>query len=166
MSKVQIDPDRLSYEAIREYAERVGFHHGIYTADGRAELEPLVRELGGELDYSSSVESLRVEDAGAFTIFLPPMTSMRRDRFTIAHELGHYFLHYLLPGHSGAHGFGRGERNRRETQANVFASSLLMPADAFTAAYNACEGNHWELASRFDVSPAAAGVRCQVLGLE
>jgi len=58
-------------------------------------------------------------------------------RFTVAHELGHYFI----PGHAErlfANGDGmhksRGElasSDRLERQADFFASSLLMPADQF-----------------------------------
>lgn len=62
-------------------------------------------------------------------------------------------------------GFGRGQRNRAETEANVFASSLLMPQASFTKAYDELYPNIVALARRSDVSPAAAEVRCEVFGL-
>ncbi|PPB47324.1 ImmA/IrrE family metallo-endopeptidase [Arthrobacter agilis] len=93
------------------------------------------------------------------------MTSNRRDRFTIAHELGHYFLHYLQPGMTTPKSFWRGESNRGETQANVFAASLLMPEDFFKAAFSRCGRDWWALSQIFGVSPRAAEVRAQVLGL-
>ena len=99
------------------------------------------------------------------TIFIPHHTSARRDRFTKAHELGHYFLHYLYPKVSGEARFGRGARDRAETEANVFASALLMPSEQFKRAYAEVGGDVWQLASRFDVSPRAAEVRAEVLGL-
>jgi Zn-dependent peptidase ImmA (M78 family) len=60
--------------------------------------------------------------------------------FTIAHELGHYFL----PGHIG-HLFSDGDqvhlsyagfvsRDNYEKEADFFAAALLMPSDLFTAA--------------------------------
>lgn len=158
---------RLSYGAIRRYAEQIGDYHNAYDRTGRADLEYLVKELGGRIQVSDwgSDESLHVDSEGAFTIFLPPSTSQRRDRFTLAHELGHYFLHYLYPERRGAASFNRGSRNTAETEANVFASSLIMPEDLFRRAYADLGGDLYGLARRFDVSPAAAEVRCQVLGL-
>lgn len=93
------------------------------------------------------------------------MTSNRRDRFTIAHELGHYFLHYLEPEVDGPRTFGRGERNRAETQANIFAAALLMPTEFFRQAHKRFGNDWWTLAEIFGVSPKAAEVRAQVLGL-
>lgn len=155
----------LNYKAIGEYAEFVGEHYRIHSHDGPADIEALVRTLGGRIEYAESNESMHVRGKGDFTIYLSEYTSRRRDRFTIAHELGHYYLHYVHPEKTNEAGFGRGERNLVETQANVFAASLLMPAELFRAAHRELSGESWSLAERFGVSPSAASVRCQVLGL-
>ncbi len=39
--------------------------------------------------------SLYVDGPDKFKIVVPAHTSQVRDRFTIAHELGHYVVHYL-----------------------------------------------------------------------
>lgn len=158
----------LSNAAIAEYASRVGRHHRIYSNSGKADLEKLLRALGGRVKVAQSFsapEALTVHDVGNFEVHLPPITSARRDRFTIAHELGHYFLHYLYPERVGFAVFGRGTRNRAETEANVFASSLLMPAEEFKNAYSRHGSDFWAIGEQFDVSPSAAEVRAQVLGL-
>lgn len=163
-----MEPSRLSTKAIREYAERVAEHYGIFGSGDRADLHGLVARLGGRVDVSSSLfndEALTVHAPGSFTIHLPQLTSDRRDRFTIAHELGHYFLHYLEPGVQGPKGYGRGSRNQGETQANYFAASLLMPEDRFRAAYKKLDGDMWKIGELFGVSPRAAEVRAQVIGL-
>lgn len=165
MSPVVTEPSRLTNLAIREYAERVGEHYDIYDRAGTGDVHELVRKLGGRLAYGDTKESLHVNAPGDFVIILPRVTSSRRDRFTIAHELGHYFLHYLHPKREAAASFGRGERNSVETQANVFASSLLMPEQKFTAAWHRSGGDVYSLARQFEVSPAAVEVRAQVLGL-
>ena len=165
MSVVVTKPSRLSNSAIREYAERIGSHYDAYDRAGTADLHDLLRKLGGRLEIGDSRESLKVNKAGDFVIYLPRVTSSRRDRFTIAHELGHYFLHYLHPKREGPARFGRGERNNIETQANVFASSLLMPEAEFRAAWGRHAGNLLSLARQFEVSPAAVEVRAQVLNL-
>ncbi|MET9325929.1 ImmA/IrrE family metallo-endopeptidase [Tsukamurella sp. NPDC003166] len=133
--------------------------------DGKVDLDRLVTMFGGRIEYRDSVEALHVRDAGDFTIFVPQFTSSARDRFTIAHELGHYFLHYRFAGHSDERTFGRGQRNRAETEANVFASALLMPKDEFRRQWRASAQDEWKVANYFDVSPAAAKVRAQVLDL-
>jgi Zn-dependent peptidase ImmA (M78 family) len=155
----------LSYTAIREYAEQIGRAHSVYDDQGRMDVLTLVNALGGRVVVVNTTESLHVDDDGSFVVYVPPTTSSRRDRFTIAHELGHYFLHWLYPRVGRAMSYDRGGRNRMETEANVFASSLLMPEQAFRAAHEQYGGDVWDLASHFDVSPAAADVRCQVLGL-
>ncbi|TFC92879.1 ImmA/IrrE family metallo-endopeptidase [Cryobacterium sp. TMT4-31] len=167
MSDVLIESP-LSNRAISEYAERVGTHHGIYSETGQADLKRLIGILGGHVDVSPSVyagEALSVRTRGDFTVHLPPMTSDRRDRFTMAHELGHYFLHYLQPAFEGPRTFGRGTRNKAETQANFFAASLLMPADKFKASHAVHGSDWWAVANVFGVSPKAAEVRAQVLGI-
>lgn len=164
-----MEPSRLSTKAIREYAERVADHYGIFNSEDCADVRGLVKRLGGRVDVSSSLfndEALTVHAPGDFTIHLPQLTSDRRDRFTIAHELGHYFLHYLQPERQGPMSYGRGSRNQAETQANYFAASLLMPEARFRAAYERLQGDMWKIGDSFGVSPQAAGVRAQVLGLD
>jgi predicted transcriptional regulator len=155
----------LTNQAISTYAEQVGDAHHIYEPTGRADIDVLLRRLGGAVRQAVDEESLHVRAKGDFTVFVPQLTSMRRDRFTIAHELGHYFLHYLYPKLVGEKRFGRGGRDRAETEANVFASALLMPAERFAAAYRLHSGDVWQLAEQFDVSPRAAEVRAEVLNL-
>lgn len=159
---------RLSNAAIAEYAERVAEHHDIFANRRSADVKGLVRTLGGRVTVAesfSATEALTVFEPGNFIVHLPPMTSDRRDRFTIAHELGHYFLHYLHPGHATPERFGRGARNRAETQANYFAAALLMPSTRFRETFKALEGDVWDVADAFEVSPRAVEVRAQALGL-
>lgn len=58
-----------------------------------------------------------------------------RKRFTIAHELGHYFLHRdeneTLYAHRDA-----GQSGKIETEANIFATNILMPEDLVREAIN------------------------------
>jgi transcriptional regulator with XRE-family HTH domain len=95
-----------------------------------------------------------------------------RQRFTIAHELGHYMLEHadyfhvdfggdLSPSATGEHP----EYNwRDERAANDFAANLLMPASFVREAHR----DHPDvrtLAALFKVSPAAMGFRLRNLGL-
>ncbi|MCG7284798.1 ImmA/IrrE family metallo-endopeptidase [Cellulomonas sp. ACRRI] len=158
-------PANLSNYDIAQYAERIARHHDVYDANGYADLQSLLSSLGGSITYADSAESLVVNGPGDFVVRLPHFTSNARDRFTIAHELGHYFLHYRLPKVEGPRRYGRGQRNRAETEANVFASTLLMPAKEFKKVWSRSDGDEWKVARHFEVSPLAATVRAEVLGL-
>ncbi|NMF27969.1 ImmA/IrrE family metallo-endopeptidase [Cellulosimicrobium aquatile] len=158
-------PAGLQNSAIAAYAERVGTNYSIYDSSGQADISALLNALGGRIEYSDRPEASHVWEKGNFVVFIPNSTSRRRDRFTIAHELGHYFLHYLYPKRSGEMSFGRGGRNRAETEANVFASALLMPDAPFRRAWRELGADEWHVARRFDVSPAAAQVRASILNL-
>lgn len=93
----------------------------------------------------------------------------RRQRFSIAHELGHLFLH------EGAEIFHRHEFHRpndsHEVQANYFAAEILMPAEAVRDEASKVKVDMLTdrsvllLARRFDVSVAAMTARLERLGL-
>lgn len=58
-----------------------------------------------------------------------------RVKFTIGHELGHYYLHrdYLLKGHSHGSKADFRSKDEMEEEADEFAAALLMPLDLFRA---------------------------------
>ena len=99
-----------------------------------------------------------------------------RKRFTIAHELGHHFLHLMSDGE-----FVDGEANlfrmpqedakeltpdrRQEIQANMFAAALLMPEEHIRSEWPRLRSID-EMAQLFNVSESAMGIRIDQLGLE
>lgn len=109
-------------------------------------------------------ETLRINDDKSFVVNIPNNTSPLRDNFTIAHELGHYFLHtdFNAPGSVT---FNRAGSSRAETEANWFAAELLMPENEFRVAAQEFNNDPRLVAARFGVSGAAARVRMSVLGL-
>jgi predicted transcriptional regulator len=168
-SGIEATRSRLSYSAIATYAEQIAREHGVIDPRGYVDVHGLVTKLGGEIVVDDRVESLDVREQGDFTVFIPTHTSQLRDRFTIAHELGHYFLHYRAPD---SHRIGeristftRLGRNVAETQANVFASNLLMPAQPFKEAFEGLGRDMVRVAAQFGVSVPAANVRAEYLGL-
>lgn len=164
-------PTRISNPEIQEMADQLSLVFRKRQADPddpKLDLVPILAALKADVTSGNRKESSEVEKDGTFHIYLPQMTSNRRDRFTICHEIGHYFLHYVIVDTSEDRfplRFGRGERNKAETQANVFASSFLMPHDIFKTEYDRLQGDNWQVAEAFGVSPDAASVRAQVLGL-
>ena len=104
----------------------------------------------------------------------PPL---RRHRFTIAHEIGHWVCHCLegrapslAPSYCRATDIAGDADRKIEREANIFASELLMPEVAVRAAWReigAGSGTDREapMAMRLDVSPSAMGWRLFNLGL-
>lgn len=151
-------------------ARQVGYEPG-------GDLAAIVKKLGGKIVVSdvwaesdATSGSIRIENDGSFVVAVASHTGIERDRFTIAHELGHYVLHYLWPKQNGkpvtaveARRYGSG---RVEWEANWFAAAFLMPAEPFRTAWEELGGILGEVAGRFGVSTEAARIRAEYLGLK
>ena len=131
-------------------------------------------------DFSEDVSAvLVVEEDGTATIGYNPKESPNRIRFSIAHELGHYFLHS-----NSSKGifmdklmFRKNIKlyNRREEQieieANYFAANLLMPKQLLIKEVRRLDydddddDNIKKLADLFEVSVSAMTFRLINLGL-
>ena len=157
----------LSRTDIEAYAGKVADAYGFQA--GQTDVRDLVKALGGTLASASLAESgyICVRGPGDFVILLPPHTSVHRDTFTIAHELGHYFLH-ARQGQVPIEAKRDLTPERAEWEANWFAAALLMPAAEFEDVYQRIQSTlpEADLAAHFGVSEAAAQVRMQVLKLE
>ena len=92
-----------------------------------------------------------------------------RQRFTVAHELGHFFLHneYLDKGLMDGIGFlpRDGSINKIENEANDFAANLLMPKSKFYELWNDKEISLSKMAQYFNVSGSAIVTRAKFLKL-
>lgn len=161
-------PCNLSTAQIAEGAEEVA---NVLKLQPGGDLEEVVHALCGRVVYESTDPwsdesgSIFIETEDDFEIVLPSHTSVARDRFTVAHELGHYFLHFAFPNLTTpmrAQRFGSG---LVEIEANIFAASFLMPEKLFSEKFAEFEGHTLLLADYFKVSHSAAAVREKVLKL-
>lgn len=106
-------------------------------------IEAIIRGMGIELDKRAELDTeiagqlVKSED-GKFKISVNKADTYYRQRFTMAHELGHYLLHAHLIGdgvddsiayRSVPKGkfYNSSITSVEETQANQFASRLLLP---------------------------------------
>ena len=116
---------------------------------------------------------------GAFRIFVNREHGHSRQRYTVAHELGHFILHKdkfsdpqnasLIDSELSMFRFGPDSKGgpdtrRLEIQANKFAASLLMPRKLVESAF-ALLGDIQAIADLFEVSRAAMGFRLSSLDL-
>ncbi|MGO8494498.1 ImmA/IrrE family metallo-endopeptidase [Rhizobium ruizarguesonis] len=171
-------PTRASKDRIHAFAENIADQLSFGPGD---DIEPLIRRLGGKIEVKNPLnyagpfpESIVVRASTDFTIFVPSLTSVERDRFTIAHELGHLALHYPVfsqkyPGEPMVATRWVDENDqdqkRAEWEANWFAGGFLMNGAVFRETFAGNSGNLALVALRFGVSKSAAEVRAKNLQL-
>ncbi len=167
-------PSNLTKDEIEQIAESVA--EGMrYTPS--SDLSDLLPEIGGKVSVKdfwkldgTTDESIVVQPDASFEIFVPPHTSPERDRFTIAHELGHYVLHFLPASDARraavTFSASRYGSQRVEWEANRFAAGFLMPRGDFEKTHRRYHGHIGRIAQHFNVSTAAAYVRAKALGLD
>ena len=131
-----------------------------------------IKVFKGNLDKNISGAIRYNRETNKFEILVNENDVRERQRFTIAHELGHYFLHkdilqnneihvdimYRNPNESDE------EEKKREKEVDYFAGALLMNKTLLERMYNE-NSTITELAELFDVSVSAMTVRLDVLEL-
>ena len=117
-------------------------------------------EADGE-DVSGSIE---IED-GNPVIYVNQEHSETRQRFTIAHELGHWFCGHLTGEDGKIIDNAKRKRSAKwdvnEREANQFAAELLMPSRLLKLAIESGIKRHNDLAVLFHVSQEAMSYRLQ-----
>ena len=168
-------PSQVAKGRVFQFAEQVAAKLGLQRGDS---LEPTVAGLGGKISYGTPAagdnrapESIIVRSFHDFTIYLPATTSLQRDRFTIAHELGHLLLHYPVVQKAYPGDWMIATRwvdmsdpvaQRAEWEANWFAAAFLMPGDEFRRDAEAMTDTM--LAARYAVSEQAVEIRRRTVG--
>jgi Zn-dependent peptidase ImmA (M78 family) len=172
----------VSRLAIEKRCEALRAKHGETRApidvEGIARSEGLrvVRRL-----LDSNVSGLLIRDDGhPAVVGINQSNHPRRQRFTIAHELGHLYLHpgrpYLVDSTIRVNrrdDVSSMATNTEEIEANTFAACLLMPGDLIYDATSRLIGPNSQdvsqltaiLAARFNVSEDAMSFRLHNLGI-
>jgi Zn-dependent peptidase ImmA (M78 family) len=145
-------------------------------------VENIPKMIGGELkrvEYiGNNLEAMIRKVDDSFEIIITNDKPVYRQRFSIAHELGHLFLHmgYLINdelwnqvGDYKDSVYYRSGHSLEEYEANEFAGALLMPENKFKEVAKKYLVNGFynieEIANYFNVSKEAALVRGKWLGL-
>jgi Zn-dependent peptidase ImmA (M78 family) len=160
-------PANLQKSVVDSIAEQVAAKLGYKPGD---DLLQYVERLGGvvkfddmDTDDGSGCLEVYPGEKPAFMIRLPAFTGNFRNRFTIAHELGHYFLH--SGGGKSRIRIGREGSNRMEWEANWFAGAFLLPAKEFTQDWKKHQGSIPHIVHKYQVSEAVVEIRVKNLGL-
>lgn len=127
----------------------------------------LARRMGVEVRFVRDAPwsgHLQVKDGRALIEVRELEQSPFRQRFTVAHELGHLLLHPLREAFRDNDAFAGGPR---ETQANAFAAGLLMPLWMLDPIAMSSRATLSSLTRTFEVSEAAMRIRLgQLAGLK
>ena len=144
-----------------------------YAADAPVRVFELARELGlGPVRTSlpKNISGLiRRKSDGEWEIVVNSDQAENRQRFTVAHEIGHFIFHRdrLANGVSDTLAYRADDVEmanpnigwEQERQANNFAANLLIPSPFLRAAKAAGIVDDQELAAHFGVSRAAMRIR-------
>lgn len=131
-----------------------------------------IKVYEGELDKKISGAIRYNKEKDTFEILVNKNDIGVRQRFTIAHELGHYFLHiehlkkeelHIDTILYRANKENDNEAKEREKEVDYFAGALLMNKTLLEKLRS--ENTITELAEIFDVSVSAMTVRLEILGL-
>lgn len=119
-----------------------------------------------EKQYHMDISGYIKENNDNVDIYIDSNDAASRQRFTVAHELGHLLLHpdKKIP-EGGRILFRNGSYSPQEREANAFASELLMPTDWTVGMYNKgydCQ----KIARAFGVSPSAVEVKLYKMGMK
>ena len=164
-------------QLIDEMAQEVIRIYGILIPVD--DIDQVVEKIGGkvienpEMDFFSDGK-IRKDGDKSFVIEISPGQTKERRNFTIAHELGHLFLHMGFDTDEDRWNsqqsivYYRAGCTDSEYQSNEFAAALLMPRKQFVdVLYQNAEDNIVNIgavASYFNVSIDAASNRGKWLG--
>lgn len=135
---------------------------GVVDVACKNQIRIIKNSLAKELQ--SGEVGVSIFDGKQWYIVYDDTQSLGRKRFTIAHELGHYFLHREMLLQSLKEGYITRTVERKtspiEIEANIFASRILAPACVLWA-INACDAD--VIAQVCEISQQAAKIRAERL---
>jgi len=145
----------------------------LFAKNNNINIEPLdIKALASLLciriryqDLDENISGSLKNENESWVISVNSSHHERRQRFTMAHELGHYFLHRNNNTEFNDNEFFRSSQmDRIEYEANNFAGALLMPRCSFMSHIeNKNARTYDDLANIFNTSIAAAKIRLEVI---
>lgn len=135
------------------------------------DVEAIAFDSGIEVLYEAltGCEATLVGFGGKAIATISPSSSRGRERFSVAHEIGHWLLHRGKSFRCRADDMVQNYSAdiQREKEADAFASHLLMPTSIFQPAIKAIDkpGLHHlqQIAGQFEVSLQAVSIRLATL---
>lgn len=170
----------MSLVRARKHAERLVAQHGARTAP--VDVDAIARRLGLHVvrtPLGGGISGLLVTRKGSSMICVEESHHENRQRFTMAHEIGHFVLGHRFADDEQVHVDRVMMRSSKssegtdllEIEANQFAATLLMPEKLIAKELAKLGSADMEevvsaLARRFKVSSEAMAIRLGALGYE
>jgi Zn-dependent peptidase ImmA (M78 family) len=166
MSNQRIDLSKLTKP------ERLLWSYGI-TSPAEIDLEVIALDLGATVRYLKldGCDARIVGNDSAAIISINSSTHPARQRFSLAHEIGHWFEDRgkgVLPCSAEDIGPQNAQAKSKEALANSFASQLILPSYLFTpraAGYSPNLDTASNLASEFNASLTATAIKLAGISL-
>ncbi|GAB1832922.1 ImmA/IrrE family metallo-endopeptidase [Achromobacter ruhlandii] len=165
-------PSRVRLAGKLSAAEVLDLH---WDGDLPVDPESIAKAMGIRIEPEFGLDGgasgmIELQRDGSAVIYYDMTEVPVRQRFTIAHEIGHYARGHLDGGQTRFRdttaNFRTFQADPAETEANQFAADLLMPARIVRyAVLNKGVRDVSRLANLFFVSQAAMGFRLKNLGL-
>jgi Zn-dependent peptidase ImmA (M78 family) len=172
---IRIGGKIMKYDYIEQFAAEVLDANGFYNVivDPVKLANSYNIEVKNAKFVSDDISGMLKKENGKTTIYVNSFEPINRKRFTVAHELGHYFLNHLSDNdkiiHRRTDFFSL---DIKEIEANAFAAALLMEQFKVKDLYNKLtyigvpiENIIVKLSDVFKVSRAAVKIRLKNLGL-
>lgn len=144
---------------------------GYTAANLPIDVEKIAEHLGIDVRYSAydgDLSGMLYQDEKQKVIGINALHPNNRQRFTIAHEIGHYILHdkkeVHIDGQMKIYFRGPTGEQKEENEANIFAGELLMPynfilQDVKDGIDLESEAQITELSKKYKVSFQAMSIR-------
>jgi Zn-dependent peptidase ImmA (M78 family) len=152
-------------ERLRTFAQQKGLSPVPLDVEG------VVKALGIDIRKEDLKDDLsgvlrKSPESSKWEMLINAKHHPNRQRYTMAHELGHYCLHrHIQIEFEDKIFFRGGESNKEEMQANSFASEVLMPDSDFRKMVHDGKNKIDDLAQEFGVSTLALRIRAKNLGM-
>lgn len=159
-------------EQIEKSAERL--LEDLNVKDISIPVEDIAGRLGMKISRAPSKQfsGLLIRKDGKALVGINSGEAPVRQRFTIAHEIGHFLLHPQKDTFVDYRGHKQETRTPKEREADMFAAALLMPRHKIARDFKNFVKGGLEideikliLADRYEVSEDAMGYRLINLGL-
>ncbi|MFA6486493.1 MAG: ImmA/IrrE family metallo-endopeptidase [Candidatus Magasanikbacteria bacterium] len=157
-------------QAIQLMTKKILQHFNVTQAP--IPVEQIAEKMNIKISYAPSTDysGILIRKDGGALMGINSDESPGRRRFTVAHELGHYFLE---KGNAVSIDYrdnnSRPDKTVHETNADFFAANLLMPKWLLANDYKSTQGSYEErlvrLSERYQVSREAMMWRLKNLNL-
>lgn len=173
---------RLSSKRLKEISGLADEVVSEFGSDGRIDISAILKSNGISVSYGlydDAFDGMLEHESGEFHIYCNlnrvGLNTSTRARFTLGHELGHYYIdqhrNELIAGRTISHGSKCEYEsfNPAEQEADYFASNLLMPENYFKKVanrYSAGLQGIIELSKYFNTSVTSTAIRYVYLGIK